>query len=254
MTFLEVFILAFIEGLTEFIPVSSTGHLILTSAALNIPNSDFIKAFNVIIQFGAILAVVYVYWKKLKWDYEFYKNVTLAFIPTAILGFLFKNKVDELMESTAVVAYALIVGGLVLIWIDSLFKNRPNKELNSKSSLLIGVFQSIAMIPGVSRSAATIIGGQVFGLTREKAAEFSFILAIPTLGAATVYKLWKIRDIIESQHLMNLSLGVFLSFIFSVLAIKFFISFVTKYGFKLFGYYRIVLGAVVLFFHSRGLI
>lgn len=254
MTLLEVFILAFIEGLTEFIPVSSTGHLILTSAALNIPNSDFIKAFNVIIQFGAILAVVYVYWKKLKWDYEFYKNVTLAFIPTAILGFLFKNKVDELMESTAVVAYALIVGGLVLIWIDSLFKNRPNKELNSQSSLLIGVFQSIAMIPGVSRSAATIIGGQLFGLTREKAAEFSFILAIPTLGAATVYKLWKIKDIIESSHLINLSLGVFLSFIFSVLAIKFFISFVTKYGFKLFGYYRIVLGAVVLFFHSRGLI
>ena len=252
MTFLEVFILAFIEGLTEFIPVSSTGHLILTSAALHIPNSDFIKAFNVIIQFGAILAVVYLYWKKLKWDYEFYKNVTLAFIPTAILGFLFKNKVDELMESTAVVAYALIVGGLILIWIDSLFKNRTHKELNSKSSLLIGVFQSIAMIPGVSRSAATIIGGQVFGLTREKAAEFSFILAIPTLGAATVYKLWKIRHIIESQHLMNLSLGVFLSFIFSVIAIKFFISFVTKYGFKFFGYYRIILGAIVLFFHSRG--
>lgn len=254
MTLLEVFILAFIEGLTEFIPVSSTGHLILTSAALNIPNSDFIKAFNVIIQFGAILAVVYLYWKKLKWDYEFYKNVTLAFIPTAILGFLFKNKVDELMESTAVVAYALIVGGLVLIWIDSFFKNRPNKDLNSKSSLLIGVFQSIAMIPGISRSAATIIGGQVFGLTREKAAEFSFILAIPTLGAATLYKLWKIRDLIESSHLVNLSLGVFLSFIFSVLAIKFFISFVTKYGFKLFGYYRIILGAIVLFFHSRGLI
>jgi undecaprenyl-diphosphatase len=254
MTLLEVIILAFIEGLTEFIPVSSTGHLILTSAALNIPNSDFIKAFNVIIQFGAILAVVYLYWKKLKWDYEFYKNVTLAFIPTAILGFLFKNKVDELMESTAVVAYALIVGGVVLIWIDSLFKSRPNKELNSKSSLLIGVFQSLAMIPGVSRSAATIIGGQLFGLTREKAAEFSFILAIPTLGAATLYKLWKIRGIIESSHMVNLSLGVFMSFIFSVLAIKFFISFITKYGFKIFGYYRIVLGAVVLFFHSKGLI
>lgn len=254
MTFLEVFILAFIEGLTEFIPVSSTGHLILTSAALSIPNSDFIKAFNVIIQFGAILAVVYLYWEKLRWNFEFYKNVTLAFIPTAILGFLFKNKVDELMESTLVVAYALIVGGLVLIWIDSFFKNRPHKELNSQSSLLIGVFQSIAMIPGVSRSAATIIGGQVFGLTREKAAEFSFILAIPTLGAATVYKLWKIRDIIESSHLVNLSLGVFLSFIFSVIAIKFFISFVTKYGFKFFGYYRLTLGAAVLFFHSRGLI
>ena len=252
MSNLEVFILAFIEGLTEFIPVSSTGHLILTTSALNIESTDFMKAFNVIIQFGAILAVFFLYWRQLKWNFEFYKNVLLAFIPTAIIGFLAKDVVDQLMDSTAVVGYALIAGGLVLIWIDNFFKNKPHRELTTKSSLLIGLFQSVAMIPGVSRSAATIIGGQIFGLSRQKAAEFSFILAIPTLGAATLYKLWKIRHVLESSHATDLALGVFLSFVFSVFAIKFFITFVTRYGFKIFGYYRIILGAVVLFFNSRG--
>jgi undecaprenyl-diphosphatase len=252
MSNLEVFILAFIEGLTEFIPVSSTGHLILATAALNIESTDFIKAFNVIIQFGAILAVFFLYWRQLKWNFDFYKNVTLAFIPTAIIGFFAKDVVDQLMDSTAVVGYALIIGGLVLIWIDNFFKNQPHKDLNAKSSLLIGIFQSLAMIPGVSRSAATIIGGQLFGLSRQKAAEFSFILAIPTLGAATTYKLWKIRHVLEASHVNELALGVFLSFIFSIFAIKFFVTFITRYGFKLFGFYRIILGTVVLFFNARG--
>lgn len=246
MSFLEVLILSFIEGLTEFIPVSSTGHLILAGALLKIENTEFIKAFDVIIQFGAILAVIYLYRSKLKWNFQFYKNVTLAFIPTAIIGFLLKNKIDALLESTTVVAISLIVGGFVLIGIDSWFKHRTEKDLNEKSSLLIGLFQSIAMIPGVSRSAATIIGGQIFGLSREKAAEFSFILAIPTLGAATAYKLWKIRHIIDSSQTVNLALGVFFSFIFAVLAIKFFISVLNRYGFKYFGYYRIAIGALVL--------
>jgi undecaprenyl-diphosphatase len=248
MTTLEVWILSFIEGLTEFIPVSSTGHLIIASALLKIPPTDFSKAFDVIIQFGAIFAVVFLYHSRLKWNYDFYKKLFLAFLPAAVIGFLFKNKIDQLLESTAVVAWSLILGGLFLIVVDSLFNKKTETEPNLKSAIAIGFFQCIAMIPGVSRSAATIIGGQVMGLTRTKAAEFSFLLAIPTLGAATVYKFWKIRSLLEGSQLTSLLLGVFLSFIFSLLAIKFFISFVNKYGFRVFGIYRIILGACVLYF------
>lgn len=254
MTFIHVLILSFIEGLTEFIPVSSTGHLILASALLHIESTDFSKAFDVIIQFGAIIAVMFIYRERLKWDRKFYTLVFSAFIPTAVLGFLFKSKIDDLMESTTVVAAALIVGGIILIWIDSFFENRTTRELTVKSATAIGFVQSIAMIPGVSRSAATIVGGQVFGLSRAKAAEFSFILAIPTLGAATVYKLWKIRHIIDASYTTDLLLGVVLSLIFSIFAIRFFISIVNRFGFKYFGYYRIVLGLAVLILHSQGVI
>lgn len=250
MSYFEVFILALIEGLTEFIPVSSTGHLILTNALMKTEVTAFTKAFDVIIQFGAILAVIYLYKEKLKWDYSFYKKITLAFIPTAIIGFIFKNKIDLLLESTLVVAISLIIGGFVLIGVDSWFKHKNKTDPDFKSSILIGFFQCISMIPGVSRSAATIIGGQVVGLTREKAAEFSFILAIPTMGAATAYKLWKIHDIIDSSQIYKLSLGVLLSFIFAVFAIKFFISILNKYGFKYFGYYRIIVGFIILLWVS----
>jgi undecaprenyl-diphosphatase len=254
MSYFEVLILSVIEGLTEFIPVSSTGHLIIASALLNIQSTDFMKAFDVIIQFGAIFAVFVLYKHRLKWNYEFYKKVTLAFIPTAILGFLFKNKIDVLLESTLVVAVSLIVGGIVLVFVDTLLKEQDEKELTSGNSVLIGLCQSIAMIPGVSRSAATIIGGRAVGLTRAKAAEFSFILAIPTLGAATAYKLWKIRHLIDGSNSTNLILGVFFSFIFSVLAIKFFIKILNRYGFRYFGYYRIAVGILVYVLHLRGVL
>ncbi len=252
MTYLEILILSFIEGLTEFIPVSSTGHLILSGALLKMQPTEFSKAFDVIIQFGAILAVVFLYREKLKWNPDFYRKVLLAFLPTAILGFLLKNQIDLLLESTSVVAVSLILGGFFLIGIDTWFKNRPHLELSDKSSVMIGIIQSLAMVPGVSRSAATIIGGQFFGMSREKAAEFSFILAIPTLGAATAYKLWKIRHIIDTSQSFDLLLGVFLSFVFAIFAIKFFISVVNRFGFKYFGYYRIVLGTVVLLFTYFG--
>jgi len=252
MSYLEILILSFIEGLTEFIPVSSTGHLILTNALMKTQANSFTKAFDVIIQFGAILAVVYLYKDKLKWNYPFYRNVTLAFIPTAVLGFIFKNKIDLLLESTSVVAVSLIVGGFVLIAIDSWFKNKTPKNLTPRSYILIGLFQSISMIPGVSRSAATIIGGQLAGLTREKATEFSFILALPTMAAASGYKLWKLREFIDASQSLNLLLGVGLSFLFAVLAIKFFIAIVHKYGFKYFGYYRIILGTLVLILTASG--
>ncbi len=246
MSIFEVFILSLIEGLTEFIPVSSTGHLIIANHFLNIQPSDFTKAFDVIIQFGAIIAVFFLYRDRLKWNLEFYKKILLAFIPTAIIGFLLKNKIDALLESTTVVAWALIIGGFVLIFIDSLFKNKTKETPTLIDSFWIGLFQCLAMIPGTSRSAATIVGGQIQGLSRAKAAEFSFILAIPTLGAATLYKLWKVRHLIDSSQSVSLLLGIFFSFIFAMLAIKFFIRFINKYGFRYFGVYRIAMGIIVL--------
>ncbi len=247
MTTLEVIILSFIEGLTEFIPVSSTGHLILASYFLKIQPTEFAKAFDVIIQFGAIFAVFFLYRDRLRWNFNFYKKLFLAFLPAAIIGFLFKNKIDILMESTTVIAWALILGGILLIFVDLFLRDKTETEPTTRSAVAIGFFQCLAMIPGVSRSAASIIGGQIMGLTRAKAAEFSFLLAIPTLAAATLYKLWKVRAFIDQTQIFNLSLGVFLSFLFSLVAIKFFISFVNKYGFRAFGVYRILLGALVLF-------
>jgi undecaprenyl-diphosphatase len=252
MSWIDVFILSLIEGLTEFIPVSSTGHLILASSLLNIAASDFTKAFEVIIQFGAIFAVLLLYRERLKWNFSFYKKIAIAFLPAAIIGFLFKNKIDLLLESTTVVAIALIIGGVILVFIDSAFRHQTETEVSEKSALMIGFAQCLAMVPGVSRSAATIIGGQVAGLSRERAAEFSFLLAIPTMGAATAYKLWKVRHILDSSNALTLLLGVFLSFVFSIFAIKFFISILNRYGFRYFGIYRIIIGILVLFFSHAG--
>ena len=253
MTLLHVFILSLIEGLTEFLPVSSTGHLIIASSALNIEPTDFSKAFDVIIQFGAIFAVVFLYHDRLKWDFKYYLKVFCAFLPAAAIGFLFKKKIDILLESTVVVAWALIIGGVILMFVDSFFKRNMGTELTNKKSGLIGLFQCLALIPGASRSAATIIGGQAVGLNREKAAEFSFILAIPTLTAATLYKLWKIRDILDATQSFNLCLGIILSFIFALIAIRIFVTFLNKHGLKYFGIYRIILGCIVLYFNSKGL-
>lgn len=252
MSWIDVFILSFIEGLTEFIPVSSTGHLILATAFLKIEATEFIKAFEIIIQFGAILAVLYLYRQHLKWDLKFYRKIIIAFLPAAVIGFLFKNKIDVLLESTTVVAWALIIGGVVLIFIDSLFKHQSKAELSERSALMVGFIQCLALVPGVSRSAATIIGGQWAGLSREKAAEFSFLLAIPTLAAATLYKLWKVRGILDPSQASYLGLGVVLSFIFSIFAIRFFISALNKYGFRYFGIYRIILGTIVLYYNHSG--
>lgn len=247
MSIFEVVILSFIEGLTEFLPVSSTGHLIIASSFLNLTPTEFSKAFDIIIQFGAILAVVLLYRKRLVWDLNLYKKLIFAFLPAAAIGFLFKNKIDLLLESTTVVAWALIIGGVILIAADFFLKSEQvQKDLSPVAAWKIGFFQCFALIPGVSRSAATILGGQMVGLNKEAAAEFSFLLAIPTLGAATLYKLWKVRDIIESSQLLNLSLGVFLSFVFALLAIQFFIKIVSHHGFKYFGIYRILLGVFVL--------
>ncbi len=252
MTTWHVIILSLIEGLTEFLPVSSTGHLILVSSVLNIEPTAFTKAFDIIIQFGAIFAVVFLYRERLRWNPSYYFKVFLAFLPAAIVGFLFKKKIDFLLESTTVVAWALIIGGIVLLFVDSLFKKNKLVEVSNKKSGIIGLAQCLALIPGTSRSAATIVGAQIVGLTRETAAEFSFILAIPTLTAATCYKLWKVRDILDVSQAFNLGLGILLSFVFACIAIRFFITILNRYGLKYFGVYRILLGCIVLYFNSRG--
>ncbi len=252
MPLFNILILSVIEGLTEFLPISSTGHLILTSAFLKLESTEFLKAFEIIIQFGAILAVVILYKNKLRWDFNFYKKVFYAFLPAAMIGFLLKDRLSDLLGSTLVVAWALIIGGVILLFVDSLFKKNAGEELTNMQAWAVGFIQCLALIPGVSRSASTIIGSQLAGLTRAKAAEFSFILAIPTLTAATLYKLWKIRALLDVTQTFDLGLGVLLSFIFALLAVRLFITVLNKYGLKYFGIYRIVLGFIVLALHWKG--
>ncbi len=252
MNYLEILILSAVEGLTEFIPVSSTGHLILVGHFLKLEHTEFLKAFDVIIQFGAIAAVIYLYRQQfLKVDLQFYKKLLIGFIPVAVIGFLAKDLISSLSENTTVVAWSLIIGGIILLYADSMFKKSSSENISDLDSLKIGFFQCLALIPGVSRSGATILGAQSLGFTKKTAAEFSFFLAVPTMAAATIYKLWKIRHIIQTEHIFQLTAGIVLSFVFAVIAIRFFISLIQKYGFRWFGVYRIILGlAVLLFFKS----
>ncbi|MGN1238185.1 MAG: undecaprenyl-diphosphate phosphatase [Muribaculaceae bacterium] len=260
-------IIAIVEGLTEFLPVSSTGHMIIAEEALGVEHNDFVNAFTVIIQFGAILSVVWLYWKRFfhlnevpagvtgvkafLTRYDFYWKLLVAFIPAAVIGFLLGDFIDSLLENVTVVAVMLVLGGVLMLFVDKWFNRDTTAPLTEKRALTIGFYQCIAMIPGVSRSMATIVGGMQQGLTRKDAAEFSFFLAVPTMFAATAYKLLKL--VIEpeslqllSDNLMVLLIGNVVAFIVALLAIKFFISYVTKYGFKAFGYYRIIVGAAII--------
>lgn len=281
LTTLETIIIAIVEGLTEFLPVSSTGHMIIAQNMLGIESTEFVKAFTVIIQFGAILSVVCLYWKRffrLKpvrifepeatagksfsssmgiWlkrflqKFDFYWKLLVAFIPAAVIGLLFSDKIDAMLESVAVVAVMLVIGGVFMLFCDKIFsKGEEGMELTEKKAFNIGLFQCIAMIPGVSRSMATIVGGMTQKMTRKDAAEFSFFLAVPTMFAATGYKMLKLFLDGGSEILMNnlsvLIIGNVVAFIVALLAIKFFISFVTKYGFKAFGWYRILVGGAIL--------
>ena len=252
MGILETIIIAIVEGLTEFLPVSSTGHMIIAQSILGVESTDFVKAFTVIIQFGAILSVLVLYWKRFLQSWDFYLKLFLGFIPAAFLGFIFSDKIDELLENVQVVAITLILGGIVMLFMDKWFnKPKENQEITGKNAIVIGLFQCIAMIPGVSRSMATIFGGMAQGLSRKNAAEFSFFLAVPTMAAATGYKLLKFFlepggvDIL-TENLGILILGNIVAFVVAMLAIKFFIGFITKYGFKYFGWYRIAVGGIIL--------
>ena len=240
LTTIQTIIIAIVEGLTEFLPVSSTGHMIITQALLGVESTEFVKAFTVIIQFGAILSVVCLYWKLL-----------VAFIPAAVLGLLFSDEIDALLESVVVVAVMLVIGGIFMLFCDRIFsKSDKDFKMTEKKAFNIGLFQCIAMIPGVSRSMATIVGGMAQKMTRKDAAEFSFFLAVPTMFAATGYKVLKLFLDGGTEVLMNnmsaLIIGNVVAFVVALLAIKFFISFVTKYGFKAFGWYRIIVGGTIL--------
>ncbi len=276
MSIFESIIIAIVEGLTEFLPVSSTGHMIITQGLLGVESDAFVKAFTVIIQFGAILSVVVLYWKRffrlntepapegagalkrLVHKFDFYWKLLVAFIPAAVIGLLFSDKIDEMLESVTVVAVMLVVGGVFMLFCDKIF-NRGSDEtkLTERRALYIGLFQCIAMIPGVSRSMATIVGGMAQKLTRKAAAEFSFFLAVPTMCAASGYKMLKLILSDEGIQLLTNNLGVLIignvvAFVVALLAMKWFVAFLTKYGFKVFGIYRIIAGGLILLLMACG--
>ncbi len=262
MTWLQTVILGIVEGLSEFLPISSTGHMIIASSIMNIEENTFTKLFEVCIQFGAILSVVVMYWKKFfdfsRW--QFFVKLIVAFIPAAIFGALLSDKIDELLESSFTVGMSFFIGGIVLLFVDNLFKKNEieeDKDISYTKSLIIGCFQVVAMVPGVSRSAATIVGALQQKLTRKLAAEFSFFLAVPTMAAATCKKLYdfqKYGDTLNKDQVPMLLVGNVIAFIVAYLAIKTFISYVQKHSFKAFGIYRIIAGIAVFVMIYTGVI
>lgn len=252
MDFLQALILAVIEGLTEFLPVSSTGHMIIGSSVMGIQSDPFVKLFTVCIQLGAILSVVVLYFKRFFKTINFYIKLVVAFIPAAIFGVLLSDKIDEMLESPLTVGVSLVIGGIILLFVDKWF-NQPTitveEDISYLTALKIGFFQCLAMIPGVSRSGASIVGGMSQKLSRKAAAEFSFFLAVPTMFAATAKKLldfFKEGHTISTEQIQLLAFGNVVAFIIALLAIKSFIGYLNRNGFKLFGWYRIIVGAIII--------
>ena len=258
MNVLHAIILAIIEGLTEFLPVSSTGHMIIGSSLMGIAQSDFAPVFTVAIQFGAILSVVVLYWRRFFESITLYPLLIIAFLPAAFVGFVFGHFIDDLLENVTVVATALLLGGVVLLFVDKFFPHGMEdspQPLTWKNALVIGSFQVIAMVPGVSRSAATIIGGLTQRLSRKQAAEFSFLLAVPTMFAATCKSLFdyiRAGNAFTADHYKLFAVGNVVAFIVAMLAIRGFVGFLTKHGFRWFGWYRIAVGAALLFLIASG--
>ncbi|MEO8534912.1 MAG: undecaprenyl-diphosphate phosphatase [Flavobacterium sp.] len=256
MNTLQAIILAIIEGITEFLPVSSTGHMIIASSFFGIAHDDFTKLFTIVIQLGAILSVVVLYFKRFFQTLDFYFKLLVAFIPAVVLGLLLSDIIDGLLENPVTVAVSLLIGGLILLKVDEWF-NKPNaaetsQEITYLQAFKIGLFQCIAMIPGVSRSGASIVGGMSQKLSRTTAAEFSFFLAVPTMLGATVkkcYDYYKDGFVLSHDQINFLIIGNVVAFIVALLAIKTFIGFLTKNGFKVFGYYRIIAGIILLLIH-----
>ena len=269
MDLIQAIVLAIVEGITEFLPISSTAHMIFTSAFYGTESDEFVKMFQVSIQFGAILSVVVLYWKKF-FDFKspkFYIKLALAVIPALVLGKLFDDKIEEVLESPLPIAITLIIGGVVLLVIDKFFqKSAIEKEENisNRKAITIGFWQCLAMMPGTSRSAASIIGGMQQGLTRKMAAEFSFFLAVPTMLAVTAYSIfvkdWDYNGVEQkgfemimssSSNMINFIIGNIIAFMVAALAIKFFIGFIQKYGFKIWGWYRIIVGIALVFYFAN---
>lgn len=254
MNFLDTIILGAVEGLTEFLPVSSTAHLILTGEALSISQTDFFKTFVIAIQVGAILAVILVYTKKILKNKNLIFKIGAAFVPTAIFGFLFYQIIKKvLFESMSVIALALIIGGIIILLTERNKKEEItgkelDEEISYKKSFILGVIQSLAIIPGVSRSGATIIGGRLMNISRKNIVEFSFLLAIPTIIAASGYDILKSENSINGENLWLIISGLVFSFIFALATIKLFLRYIKKHSFSIFGWYRIFLGVVLLAF------
>lgn len=270
MTILQTIVLAIVEGLTEFLPISSTGHMILAQGIMGMESDGYIRAFTVMIQFGAILSVLVLYWKRFfsataapsmtfrgkvltnRWKRlgYFYLSLIVALVPAMVIGLLFESYIDKLLSNVSIVAVMLLLGGIFMLFIDRIFSAKGKEHPTLLNSFFIGCFQVLAMVPGVSRSMATIVGGMQQGLSRKSAAEFSFFLAVPTMLGATLlkaYKLYKDSGMeIFRDNATTLILGNIIAFLVAMAAIRFFINYLTKYGFKLFGYYRIVVGAVIL--------
>ena len=264
MNTIQSIIIGIVEGITEFLPISSTAHMRISENLLGIANGDeFSKVFTVAIQLGAILSVVVLYWKKFFQfkNINFYIKLMLAVIPALIFGKLFNEKIDAILEKPLFIALIMILGGVVFVFIENLFKEHTINEeekISSITSIKIGLFQCLAILfPGLSRSAATILGGMSLKLTRAAAAEFSFFLAVPTMLAATVYKLYKYKSEVGSfstNELKQLAVGNVVAFIVAMLAIKFFINFLQKHGFKIWGYYRILVGLILLLLIQKGIV
>jgi undecaprenyl-diphosphatase len=252
MTYFEALIIAIVEGLTEFLPVSSTGHMMIATAVLGIKATPFVKLFTIAIQLGAILSVVVLYFKRFFKSVDFYLKLLVAFIPAAIFGVLLGDYIDAALENLMGVAVALFIGGILLLFVDKWFRNNSQdeeKDITYPKALKIGLFQCLAMWPGMSRSASTIVGGMTQGLTRKNAAEFSFFLAVPTMFAATAKKLldfYKDGITLNGQEINILIFGNVIAFIVALLAIKSFIGFLNRYGFKGFGWYRIIVGGILI--------
>lgn len=259
MTYLQALIIAIVEGLTEYLPISSTGHMMITTAILGIEVTPFVKLFTIAIQFGAILSVVVLYFKRFFKSIDFYIKLLIAFIPCAVAAVLLGDWIDAQLENVFGVAVALFVGGIILLFVDKWFKNpvkASDEDITYANAFKIGLFQCLALFPGVSRSASTIIGGLTQKLTRQAAAEFSFFLAVPTMFAATAKKLldfYKEGVSVSSHEIGLLLFGNVIAFIVALLAIKSFIGILNKYGFKWFGVYRIIIGGLLIILFLAGI-
>ncbi len=257
MSILHAIILAIIEGITEFLPISSTGHMIIGSSLMGIASDPFTKMFTVSIQFGTILSVVVLYWKRFFQSFKFYYTILIAFIPAAVFGLLFNDYIDAMLERVDIVGYTLLIGGIFFLFIDKIFNTESQKdeEVTYSKAIRIGFFQVISMFPGVSRSAATIIGGLSQNLTKKTAAEFSFFLAVPTMFGAmvlSIFKFFKAGGTFGSAEITALAVGNVVAFVVALIAIKSFITFLTRHGFKIFGYYRIIVGVIILSLYYLG--
>jgi len=261
MNIFQVVILAIIEGITEFLPISSTGHMVIASSFMGIGKDEFVKLFEVAIQLGAILSVVVLYYKRFFKSLDFYYKLVVGVIPAVIVGVLLKKKIDMLLESPLVVACSLLAGGIILLFVDKWFNNpnaqvKKEEDISYATALKVGFFQCLAVVPGVSRSAATIVGGMSQKLTRTAAAEFSFFLAVPTMFGATVKEIWDYHKHVSAtftgEQIKFLAVGNVIAFVVAMLAIKSFITFLEKKGFRLFGWYRIVVGIVLLALYAVG--